>query len=155
MQHAFGAIHNHATNKISIPSDTGHVILTNQIHYKHAVNMLALVGLGLKADIKQRNAYGGVPIKPTYLIRTNKNTVLEQEKESGKLKLSHLSQKPSNQRTPLANLTRPGQIFGRSKPRIKPATQNQVWHSPRSTLTLIDQCSLKKPTHSKRSMLML
>jgi len=53
MQCSFGAIHNHVTDKISIPSDTEHKILTNQIHYKHAVNMLTFVGLRPTADVKQ------------------------------------------------------------------------------------------------------
>ena len=53
MQCSFRAIHNHATDEISIPSDAEHEILTNQIHYKHAVNMLAFVGLGPTADVKQ------------------------------------------------------------------------------------------------------
>jgi hypothetical protein len=53
MQCSFGTIHDHATNKISIPGDTEHKILTNQIHYKHAVDMLTFIRLRPTADVKQ------------------------------------------------------------------------------------------------------
>jgi len=52
--------------EISIPRDKECDILVNQIHYKHAIDMLAFVGLGITSDIKQRDVYGGAHIDPIY-----------------------------------------------------------------------------------------
>ena len=78
MQRSFGAIHNHATDEISIPHDSGHKVLVNEIHYKHAIDMLTYVGLGRTADIKQQRIFGGAPIDPIYKP-TQEKKVLTQE----------------------------------------------------------------------------
>jgi len=66
MQRLFSAIHNHATDEVSIPNDTGYEILVNEIHYKHVVDILAHVGLGPTSDIKQSGTFGGHSIEPIY-----------------------------------------------------------------------------------------
>ena len=73
MQRSFGAIHNHGTDEISIPRDKECDILVNQIHYKHAIDMLAFVGLGITSDIKQRDIYGGARIDPAYPLHMDNN----------------------------------------------------------------------------------
>src|ERR1700733_5050739 len=85
MQRSFGAIHNHATDKIGLPGNAEHEILTNQIHYKHAIDMLAFIGLGPTADVKQRGTYGGASIEPVYPSRTNEDATLERETKSGEV----------------------------------------------------------------------
>ena len=66
MQRLFGAVHNHATDEVSIPNGVGHDTLVNEIHYKHVVDMLAYVGLGPTSDIKQRGSFGGLSMEPVY-----------------------------------------------------------------------------------------
>ena len=66
MQRSFRAIHNHATDEVSIPQGSGHEVLVNEVHYKHTIDMLAYVGLGPTADIKQQEVFGGTPIEPMY-----------------------------------------------------------------------------------------
>ena len=63
MQRSFGAIHNHATDEVSIPHGSGHEILANEIHHKLGADMLAYVGLGPTSDIKQHEIFGRVPVK--------------------------------------------------------------------------------------------
>jgi len=83
MQRLFGAIHNHATDEVSIPNGIGHDILVNEIHYKHAIDMLAYVGLGPTSDIKQRGFFGGLPIEPAYPSTAKSCIVLKQGTLSG------------------------------------------------------------------------
>ena len=66
MQRSFGAIHDHATDEVKIPHGSGHEVLVNEIHHKQAIDILAHVGLGPTADIKQRRIFGGVPTNPVY-----------------------------------------------------------------------------------------
>jgi hypothetical protein len=79
MQRLFGAVHNHATDEVSIPNSTGHDILANEIHYKHTVDMLAYVGLGPTSDIKQCGSFGGLSIEPVYPSTMKSSMVLEHE----------------------------------------------------------------------------
>ena len=83
MQRLFGAIHNHATDEVSIPNGIGHDILVNEIHYKHVIDMLAYVGLGPTSDIKQRGFFGGLPIEPAYPSTAKSCIVLKQGTLSG------------------------------------------------------------------------
>jgi hypothetical protein len=73
MQQSFSAIHNHATNEVSILQGSGHKVLINEIHYKHAINMLVFVGLRPTSNIKQQVIFGGVPIEPIYQPVGEKN----------------------------------------------------------------------------------
>ena len=96
MQRSFGAIHNHGTDEISIPRDKECDILVNQIHYKHAIDMLAFVGLGITSDIKQRDIYGGARIDPAYPPHTDNNAGIIQKavSEDAESPLKELLGKP-------------------------------------------------------------
>ena len=85
MQRLFGAIHDHAVDKVSIPCNGGYEVLVNQIHYKHATDMLAYVGLGPTSDIKQKEIFGGAPIVPAYPVTKEQNIE------------SHSTETPSNE----------------------------------------------------------
>jgi hypothetical protein len=82
MQQLFGAIHNHATDEVSIPQSSGHEVLINEMYHKHAINMLAFVGLGPTSDIKQRGIFRGAPIEPIYQPAGEKD-ILTQEIATG------------------------------------------------------------------------
>lgn len=75
MQRSFRAIHNHATDEVTIPQGSGHEVLVNEIHYKHAIDMLAFVGLGPTSDIKQQGIFGGVPIEPIYQLTEEREVI--------------------------------------------------------------------------------
>jgi hypothetical protein len=95
MQRLFGAIHNHATDEVSIPNGAGYDVLVNEIHYKHAVDILAHVGLGPTSDIKQSGIFGGSPIKPNYPTTTN-SKVLRQETMAGDVEVPSKEVLPDN-----------------------------------------------------------
>lgn len=55
----FGAVHDHASDKISIPRGAEFEVLNNQVDQQLSVNLLVHVGLGCTSDIKQCAAFGG------------------------------------------------------------------------------------------------
>ena len=77
---SFRAVHNHMVDKVSIPCSVTHKVLINQIHYKHAINMLAYVGLKHTSDIKQGEIFGGVSIVPVYQTAKEHNVELHSTK---------------------------------------------------------------------------
>jgi len=74
MQRSFRAIHNHATDEVSIPQGSGHEVLVNEVHYKHTIDMLAYVGLGPTADIKTTRSLQWDPHRAYVLISEGKGS---------------------------------------------------------------------------------
>ena len=135
IQRLFSAIHNHTTDEISIPNGRGYEILVSKIHYKHMVNILAYVGLRPTSDIKQSGTFGGCSIKPIYPA-TTKSKASKLETEVGDIEITRKVPFEKVQGTDPDGETD-----------IPP-------HNLRLTSALTHCYVHKKPTHSRRNMLM-